>query len=195
MDPLWTNIFHKKLDEESLAYFLKHLPIFSELSPRSLSTLEGIVHVRNYKANETVFEENDPGSGMYMIRSGSVKIYARDQNGAEDELAKLGPGDFFGETTLTAPAPRTASAKTTENTELVGLFRADILELAERKPAISSSIFLGLTRVVSERLQAAQAKLEQVRSPAYLSDLIGTIGADPLRPARVEQREVQRKVA
>ena len=47
MDPLWTNIFYKKLDEESLAHFLKHLPIFSELSPRSLATLESIVHVRN----------------------------------------------------------------------------------------------------------------------------------------------------
>ena len=163
MDPLWTNIFHKKLDEESLAYFLKHLPIFSELSPRSLAILEDIVHVRNYKANETVFEESDPGSGMYMIRSGVVKIYVKDQNGEEDELARLIPGDFFGETTLTAPAPRTASARTLEKTELVGLFRADILELAERHPAISNSIFLGLTRVVSERLQAASLEIRRLQ--------------------------------
>ncbi|MCK4509213.1 MAG: hypothetical protein KAU27_11755, partial [Desulfuromonadales bacterium] len=66
MDPLWTNIFRKKLDEESLAYFLKNLPIFSELSPRALTILEELVHVRSYKAHETVFEEGDPGSGMYM---------------------------------------------------------------------------------------------------------------------------------
>lgn len=164
MDPLWINIFHKKLDEESLAYFLKHLPIFSELTPRSLAILEGIVHVRNYKANETIFEEGDPGSGMYMIRSGMVKIYAREQDGKEDELAILGPGDFFGETTLTAPAPRTASSRTLENTELVGLFRADILELAERKPAVSSNIFLGLTRVVSERLQAASMEIRRLQN-------------------------------
>jgi len=93
-----------------------------------------------------------------------VKIFARDQNGMEEELARLGPGDFFGETTLTAPAPRTASARTLENTQLVGLFRADILELAERKPAISSSIFLGLTRVVSERLQAASLELRRLQN-------------------------------
>ena len=112
MDPLWNNIFRKKLDEESLAYFLKHLPIFSELSPRALKTLEDLVHVRSYKSHETIFEENDPGSGMYMIRSGMVKIYAKDQNGKEDELACLTTGDFFGETTLTAPAPRSAFART-----------------------------------------------------------------------------------
>lgn len=166
MDPLWINIFRKKLDDESLAYFLKHLPIFSELSPRALSTLENLVHVRNYEAHETIFEEGDPGSGMYMIRSGSVKIYAYDQSGAEDELAHLIPGDFFGETTLTAPAPRSASARTMETTELVGLFRADILELAERKPSISSGILLGLTQVVSERLQAASQEIRRLRIQA-----------------------------
>ena len=173
MDPLWTNIFRKKLDEDSLAYFLKHLPIFLELSPRALAILEAVVHVRNYNDNETIFEEGDPGSGMYMIRSGMVKIYAKGQiyskdqkgtEGAENELARLGPGDFFGETTLTAPAPRSASARTTETTELVGLFRADLLELAERHPAVSSSILLGLTKVVSERLQAASLEIRRLQS-------------------------------
>lgn len=163
MDPLWTNIFRKKLDEESLAFFLKNLPIFSELSPRALKILEGIVHVRSYKANETIFEEGDPGSGMYMIRSGVVKIYDGGQDNTENELASLAQGDFFGETTLTAPAPRSASARTCEATELVGLFRADILELAEKYPAVSSSIFLGLTRVVSERLQAASLEIRRLQ--------------------------------
>lgn len=164
MDPLWSSIFRKKLDEESLTYFLKHLPIFSELSPSALSVLEDLVHVRSYKAHETIFEEGDPGSGMYMVRSGSVQIYAKDDNGAEDELARLFPGDFFGETTLTAPAPRSAYARTQEATELVGLFRADILELAQRKPSISSSILLGLTRVVSERLQAASLEIRRLQN-------------------------------
>lgn len=166
MDPLWSSIFRKKMAEDSLAYFLKHLPIFSELSPRSLATLENVVHVRNYKAHEIIFEEGDPGSGMYMIRTGAVKIYIKDQNGTEIELANLAAGDFFGETTLTAPAPRSASARTVEAAQLVGLFRADILELAEKKPGISSNILFGLTRVVSERLQAASMEIRRLQSLA-----------------------------
>lgn len=163
MDPLWSNIFRKKHEEDSLAYFLKHLPIFAELSPRALAILEDLVHVRNYAANETIFEAGDPGSGMYMVRSGVVKIFARDRQDVEEELATLVQGDFFGETTLTAPAPRSASARTLEVTELVGLFRADILELAAKHPAISSSVFLGLTRVVSERLQIASLELRRLQ--------------------------------
>ena len=155
MDALWSNIFRGKLDEDSLAYFLKNLPTFSELTGKQLSILESVVHQRSYKAHETIFEEGDPGSGMYMIRSGSVRIFARNDDGSEEELANLEAGDFFGETTLTAPAPRSASARTLEATELVGLFRSDLMELSERQSGVTNSILFGLTRVVSERLQAS----------------------------------------
>jgi len=49
-----------------------------------------------------------------------------------------------------------------------------------------------------ERLEGAKAKLEKVQSPDYLKSLVGTIGADPLRPARVAEEQVSgdgRKVA
>jgi len=47
------------------------------------------------------------------------------------------------------------------------------------------------------RLDAARRKLAEVRNPAYLDGLVGTIGADPLRPALCSQEmpEPQRKVA
>ena len=50
---------------------------------------------------------------------------------------------------------------------------------------------------IAGRLDQARAKLEEVQSPAYLESLVGTIGADPLRPARAtEQAGVSaRKVA
>lgn len=162
MDPLWNNIFRKKHDEDSLAYFLNSLPMFAELNGRELNLLEKMIHLRNYRAAETVFEEGDPGTGMYMIRSGGVGIYTKDPEGADEELALLGPGDFFGETTLTAPAPRTAKAKTTEQTELVGLFRADLLEMVERQPTMTSRILIGLTRVISERLQTASIEIRNL---------------------------------
>jgi CRP-like cAMP-binding protein len=162
MDPLWNNIFRKKHDEDSLAYFLNNLPMFAELNGRELNVLEKMVHVRNYDVSEFVFEEGDPGTGMYMIRSGGVSILAKNQQGTDDELALLGPGDFFGETTLTAPAPRSASARTTEQTELIGLFRADLLELIERQPTLTSRILIGLTRIVSERLQTASQEIRNL---------------------------------
>jgi len=77
MDPLWNNIFRKRHDEDSMAYFLNNLPMFSELNGRELSLLEKMIHQRSYHPGEVVFEEGDPGTGMYMIRSGGVGIFAK----------------------------------------------------------------------------------------------------------------------
>ncbi|MBE0596054.1 MAG: cyclic nucleotide-binding domain-containing protein, partial [Desulfuromonadales bacterium] len=114
MNPIWSNIFRKR-EEDTLAWFLGNVPIFSELKGRDLAFLEALVHIRRYAHGEIVFEEGDPGSGMYVIRSGAVQVFTR-----ETDIALLGPGDFFGETTLTAPTTRTASVRAMEKTELIG---------------------------------------------------------------------------
>ncbi|PNU21417.1 hypothetical protein C2E25_02355 [Geothermobacter hydrogeniphilus] len=169
VSPLWSNIFRQKPEEESLAYFLGTLPLFSDMTERELKRLETLVHVREYDAGETVFSEGDPGSGLYIVRTGRVRISSRSNQGREIELAVLASGDFFGETTLASPAMRVASARTLEKAQLVGLFRADLLETVQKNPAMANKLLLGLTRVMSERLHAAGQelmRLQQARSTA-----------------------------
>jgi len=163
VSPLWSNIFRKKPEDESLAYFLGTLPLFSELTERELGRLESLVHVRDYDARETVFGEGDPGSGLYVVRSGRVRIYVRHGHRREDELAILGAGDFFGETTLASPAVRVASARTLEKAQLVGFFRADLLEMTQKSPVMANKILLGLTRAMSERLHAVGLELQRLQ--------------------------------
>jgi CRP/FNR family transcriptional regulator, cyclic AMP receptor protein len=162
VNPLWSNIFRKKHDEESLAFFLGSVPVFSEMNARELSYLESRVHSRTYDSNESVFSEGDPGSGIYMIRSGQVKIFSHDTKGREVLYSTLGPGDFFGETTLAAPAMRSASARTVEKSVLIGLFRADLLDTVQKHPVLANKILIGLTRVMSERLQAAGDEIRRL---------------------------------
>ena len=163
MNGLWESIFRSKNEEETLAGFLAKIPVFSELGKRDLTYLERLIHVRSYKSHETVFEEGDPGSGLYIIRNGSVIIFTRDKHDREEELTVLGPGDFFGETTLASPAPRTVSARTTESCELLGLFRSDLLATSDKHPEIANRILFGLTKMISERLQTATLQLRSLQ--------------------------------
>lgn len=167
MNPLWSNIFRSSGYEDSLAYFLSTIPIFEGLKKKDLKLLEGMMHVRNYRSDETVFHEGDIGSGMYCIRSGQVSIFVQDEDGREVQQALLSTGDFFGEVALTAQKPRIASARTLEPTVLVGLFRADLLEAINKYPAIAAKILLGLTRCISDRLQYASVKLQQQGDNSY----------------------------
>ena len=163
MNPFWQNIFRSRGYENSLSYFLSTIPIFSKLDKRELAVLENVVHVRNYLPDETVFNEGDIGSGMYLIRSGKVQIYKHDELGQEEELAVLDAGDFFGEVALTASRPRNASARATEATVLVGLFRSDFMEVVRRHPIPAAKILVGLNRIVSDRLLQCNEQLEQLK--------------------------------
>lgn len=163
MNPFWDNIFRSNKNKQSLAYFLSTMPMFKKLDKRELGFLENVVHVRNYGADEIIFSEGDIGSGMYSIRSGQVQIFSLDEQGRETEQAILEAGDFFGEVALTASRPRCASARTTEPTVLVGLFRSDMLEAVRRHPAPAAKIMLGLNRVISDRLLQCSVQLGELK--------------------------------
>jgi len=163
VNPFWGNIFRSSGYEQTLAYFLSTLPMFKELDKRELAFLENVVHVRKYEVDEIIFSEGDIGSGMYTIRSGEVQIYTREEQDQEIEQAVLESGDFFGEISLTASRPRCASARATEPTVLVGLFRTDMLEAVRRHPAPSAKIMLGLNRVISDRLLQCSLQLEKLK--------------------------------
>ncbi|MEA3363553.1 MAG: cyclic nucleotide-binding domain-containing protein [Thermodesulfobacteriota bacterium] len=163
MNPFWSNIFQSSGYEQTLEYFLSTMPMFKKLDKRELAFLANIVHTRNYEADEIVFSEGDIGSGMYSIRSGQIQIFNRSEHGEETEQAILETGDFFGEIALTASRPRCASARSTEPTVLVGLFRSDMLEAVRRHPAPSAKIMLGLNRVISDRLLQCSLQLEELK--------------------------------
>ena len=163
MKTLWTNIFRRKDREETLGYFLRRIPIFQGLRRRELRMIEPLLHVRPYKLGEIVFEESDPGSGMYFVRSGKVEIFMRLADGSTEEYATLTRGDFFGETSLMIGESRTASARAIEPTELVGLFRSDLDYIMENYPAVSSRLLLNLTSSVCRRLQAVGKDLRTCR--------------------------------
>jgi len=163
VNPIWNNIFRSHGYEQTLTYFLSTMPMFKKLDKRELAFLENIIHVRNYETDETVFSEGDIGSGMYFLRSGQVEIFCRDEQGQEVEEAILTPGDFFGEIALTASRPRCASARTTEPTVLIGLFRSDMLDAVRRHPAPAAKIMLGLNRIVCDRLLQCSIQLTELK--------------------------------
>jgi CRP-like cAMP-binding protein len=163
-NPFWQNIFRNQAGKLTLAYFLSQVPMFSKLSQRELKFLEKIVHIRNFEADEMIFSAGDIGSGMYIIRSGQVQIFSVDNNGKEAEQAILEPGDFFGEVALTGTRPRTASARATTASSLVGLFRSDILEATISHPAPTAKILFGLNRVLADRLHQCSQQLELLQT-------------------------------
>jgi len=165
--PLWKNIFRAANHEAALAKFLEKIPMFSELSERERHYLADFIHVRHYEAGETIFSEGDVGSGLYVIRSGLVRMSVEPVDGGSVELARLEAGDFFGETALCEATTRLATAVAAEACELLGLFRSDLLQLIQNRPALSNKILYGLNQVLSRRIQAMENLHRESLSPVF----------------------------
>ena len=105
-----------KLSEE--AQSLAHVPLFKRLEPHELEHLAEDVDQVNYKAGETIFNEHDLGDGLYVVETGSVRIWVMDEDVSEVTLAELKPGDFFGELAVLDRGERSSSATAIVDTHL-----------------------------------------------------------------------------
>ena len=45
----------------------------------------------------SIHREGDPGDSLYIISSGRVRIFGRNEKGVEIDLSIQGPGDTFGQ--------------------------------------------------------------------------------------------------
>ena len=68
---------------------------------------------------------------LYIVIEGAVKIFIPSTDGREVLLAILRTGDVFGEMSLLDDEPRSASATTLDDTEIVSLRRNDFQEVSQ----------------------------------------------------------------
>lgn len=161
-DFFWTNIFKpSNVVEESIFSVLKRVPIFQDLTFKELKSIERILHRRTYKSEEIIFNENEPGVGMYIIENGKVNITL----GKEGKLlVLLSNGDFFGEMALILEGHRTASAIAKEPTKLLGFFQSDLFNLLETSPKTGNKILQRLAQMIAERLRLGTIENRQLKS-------------------------------
>jgi len=143
------------------------------LSGNSFSDyLEGIlvdagVEVRRFGSGQTVFLEGDPADSAFFIHTGAVDIFGRGPDGEQQLLNRLRKGELFGEMALLDQTQRSATALTTQETELFVVTYDEMMSLLKQEPqmalwmlGLSSHRLRVLTRLVSQMEQAQEVKLK-----------------------------------
>ena len=131
---------------------LRTVPIFEGLTFRDLRKIELIVHERTFMPDEVVFYERQPGTGMYVVKKGLIRL-TKTMSGERITIAELGEGEFFGEMSLLEEYPRSAQATAVLKTEVLGIFRPDLLDLIKRHPKLGSKILMRLSKRLAYRLR------------------------------------------
>jgi len=138
--------------EGNIIPVLRTVPIFEGLTFRDLRKIELIVHERTFMPDEVVFYERQPGTGMYFVKKGLIRL-TKTTNGERVKIAELGEGEFFGEMSLLEEYPRSAQATAVVKTEALGIFRPDLLDLIKRHPRLGSKILMRLSKRLANRLR------------------------------------------
>jgi len=153
-NPMWANLFRKRPPWKQTAIrLLQETPIFEGMPRRVIAQLVDSMHHRVYRDQEAVFRKGDQGLGMYLVLGGQVSVSVD-----STELARLLPGDFFGEVALFGEQARTADAFAHGDTELIGFFRPDLEEWVERSPKQGSQVLSRLGKVLAQRLRASNER-------------------------------------
>ena len=148
---LWDDIF-KLSKKSSILEVLSQAPICKDLSSSNLKKIARLVSLRHYSKDEIVFNENEPGQCLYIIKSGNIEVSKTTTN-KKIIITKLTEGSIFGEISLVEDTPRDATAIATSNTELLSLFRSDLLTLIDRDPRLSSFLLFRLSMILGKRLR------------------------------------------
>src|SRR5712692_7560781 len=136
--------------------FLRAVQIFTDLNDPDLLRIEGMGEHKKYSEGSVILREGDPGTAMFFLMTGKVKVVGTDDEGGEVILAIFGAGDFFGEMAILDGHTRSATVVTLMDSELFILNQKDTLQLLREYPAIA----LSLLKEFAVRLRKANTQIK-----------------------------------
>jgi CRP/FNR family cyclic AMP-dependent transcriptional regulator len=139
---------------ETLA-FLRSVRLFRNVEDPELGILAESLRERPLRRGQILLREGDSGDEMFLVRSGSLVISKGVTGRVEQVLARVGPGDFFGEMALFDRSPRSATIQADSDTMLLILDRAGLSKLTEVSPRAAAAFFESLVIIFIERLRAS----------------------------------------
>lgn len=135
--------------------------------------------VVRFSADESIFNEGDIGTTMFIVQSGKVSLF-RVTDGVKRPLGTMERGDFFGEMSILEGLPRTVSAEAAEDAELIEINGMTFDKMIKGNIEIA----IRMLRKLSIRLREAEKRIEGLQS-AEGRPSGGSRPADPRRPKAV----------
>ncbi len=169
-------------NEQSRAKALRRTPLFSGLSDGEFEFLIERVSSRKYSAGEIVFSEGEPCAGLFVVESGSVRIFKSSPGGREQVLSIEGPGGSVAELPVFDGGNYPASVVAVEDTVLLFVSKQDFQALCLAHPAVA----LKVLKVVGGRLRRLVGIIEELSFTTVRQRL----GAYLLRMAQSEGKKV-----
>lgn len=137
---------------------LQQVDLFADLAPADIDMLTARMKERIFRPGAAVIRAGEAGESMFVVSEGLVSVRIR---AAEDEVdvARLGPGDFFGEMSVLTGEARSATIVALTDAVICEIGKDDVAELLDHSPDAAAT----LSAAAAQRRMASSAAM--ARSP------------------------------
>jgi CRP/FNR family cyclic AMP-dependent transcriptional regulator len=146
---------------------VRKAPLFTAIDDASASSLRASMTGVKLSRGQILFKEGDAGDQLFVVVNGKLKLGTSSNDGRENLLSILGPGDMFGELSLFDPGPRTATATAIVDSKLLALANNQVIGWVKDHPQVS----LQLLGRLAQRLR----KANDVLSDLVFADVPGRV--------------------
>jgi CRP/FNR family cyclic AMP-dependent transcriptional regulator len=165
------------MQSQAAVALLRRTRLFADLSEPTLRALAERSVERSYPRHGRLFHQGDPGTGLFVVASGLVKVVVTSEGGEEMVLVTLGPGEALGELAVVDGGPRSAAAEALEPTVALLITRPVLLDLAARDRALTEALLRALGGLL-RRLTEQAADLVFLDLPGRVAKLLAGLAAE-----------------
>jgi len=119
---------------------LKDSGFLCHLTPVAAREFESIKSSSFYPSGSTLFLENEPAKGIYLLCSGKVKLSVSSRGGKTLILQLARPGEILGLSASMSGVPYEVSAETLHPSKVVFISREDFLQFIDHFPEVYQAV-------------------------------------------------------
>jgi len=150
-------------DHERRVKQLQSSALFAAFEKEALLDVLTSTTLRSWAEGDIIVTEGEPGDSLFLIASGTVKVFTRGEHGEHIPLGELGEGDFFGEVSLLTGKPRTATITAKTAVLAIELDRSSVERVTSRHPEVLRTLeefchrrAQGTVEAIISRMRASQ---------------------------------------
>jgi CRP-like cAMP-binding protein len=194
MSPPASNRPRNAADKRAL---LQANPFFRNLDVAVLDRLISHAITRKVRRGAVLFRKDDPGSTLYAVCEGAVRISVPSKQGQDAIFNIVSSGEIFGEIALLDGDNRTADAIAIEDSEIMLIERREFIPVLRAHPEVA----INLIEILCSRLRRTSEQVEDIvfldlpgRLAKALLQLHRRGAANPTEGIRVTQRELSQMI-
>lgn len=172
---------------------VRMVPIFNHLTEEQMDEVMEVVQSTTFKKGELIYRAGDTSDVLTIVNKGNVRIYRLSENGKEQLVRILGPGDFSGELALFNETVHENYAEAMVKTSVCRITRSSLEALLGKYPSISIKILQKLSSRIDETEQQAtrfSTESTEQRLASYLVDLLPPDGSTTVVELPMSQKNL-----